>query len=210
MRACFGGLGAANDLPAAANAFATAFVADIEAALPLKEALLRKQIGKSGLTRIIVKDLDAMHRGIPGPALFPNLRAVSKEVMDQHHRKVKTSGINGGLGQDFGDIASLISAAAGAASKIYSAVSDADMNKQLIKLQQQRNATAIQIAELQAKTAQVQLAAANVAATGVTSSSPLAGPMSTVLEATGGWGGAAAIATGAIALSVAGYLALKR
>ena len=197
-------LGAPNDVPAAAHAFATAFVADVEAAAPLKAALLRKQIGRVGLTRIVVRDLDAMHRGRPGPALFPNLRAVAREFMDQQHRpvQVKVSGLRDGLGQDFSTIANVIGAAAGAAANIYSAVANADMQKQLLKLQQQRNDTAIQIAELQANTARTQLAAANVAATGVASGTPGAA----VLQAVGGWpviGGAAA----AIALGVGTYFA---
>jgi hypothetical protein len=197
------GLGAPNDVPAAAHAFATAFVADVERAAPLKAALLRRQIGRSGLRRIVVRDLEAMHRGVPGPALFPHLRSVAREFLEQQHRPVKTRGVDGGLGQDFSAIANVIGAAAGAAASIYSATTNADMQKKLLQLQQQKNTAAIQIAELQAKTAQTQLAAANVAATGVASGTPGA----EVLQAVGGWpviGGTAA----AIALGVGAYFAL--
>jgi hypothetical protein len=199
------GLGAPNDAPAAAHAFATAFVADVERAAPLKAALLRRQIGADGLRRIVVRDLDAMHRGLTGPALFPHLRAVAREFLEQQHRPVKAAGPDGGLGQDFSVIANVIGAAAGAAAGIYSSVENADMQKKLIQLQQQKNTAAIQIAELQAKTAQTQLAAANVAATGVASTTPGA----QVLQAVGGWpvlGGAAA----AIALGVGTYFAFGR
>lgn len=208
MRAYYDGLGAPNDVPAAATAFASAFVADIEAAPTLKAALIRKQIGPDGLTRIVMRDLDSIRLRRTGPVLFKNLRAVAREFVAQEARK-SVGRPAGGMGQ-WDAIAGVIGAAAGAAANIYSATTNADMQKKLLQLQQQKNAAAIQIAELQARTAQVQLAAANVAATGVTSSSPLSGPMSTILEATGGWGGAAAIATSAVALSVAGYFALKR
>ncbi len=204
-KTCNGGVGAPFDVPTAANAFATAFVADIEAAGPLKAALLRKQIGRAGLTRIVLRDLEAGYKKRPGPALFPNLRAVSDEMIAQQHRQIKTSRISGGLGQDFTAIIGAIGAAAGAAASIYSSVANADMQKELLKLRQQRNAATIQIAQLQAKTAQTQLAAANVAASGIPSSSPV----STVVAAVGGMP-VVATAAGAIALGVAGYFAFRR
>lgn len=196
------GMGATNDVPAAANAFAAAFVADIESAPPLKAALLRRQIGRAGLTRIVMRDLDSVRMRRTGPALFPNLRVVAREFLAQEARK--TSGRPAdGMGQ-WDAIAGVIGAAAGAAANIYSSVTNADMQKQLLKLQEQRNTAAIQVAQLQAKTAQTQLAQANVAATGVPSSSPIA----TVLQAVGGWP-VVGIATGAIALAVGTYFAFK-
>lgn len=155
-------LGAPNDLPAVANAFATAFVADIEAAAPVKAALLRRQLDASGLARIVTRDLDAARRGDKGPALFPNVRAVASEFLAQEAR---LSG--GGMGQ-WDSIISAVGAAAGAASKIYSAVQDQAAAKQLLALAQQKNMTELQIAQIQAKAAQVSLAAANASTGGAT------------------------------------------
>ena len=195
------GLGAQNDVPAAARAFAAAFVADIEAAPFLKEQLLRGRLTRGGLTRIVTRDVEgglAGRRG--GPALFPNLRAVAAEFLAQEHRPVHGAG----MGQ-WDAIAGVIGAAAGAAASIYTAKTNTDLQRQLLSLEQQKQKATLQIAELQAKTAQTQLAAANVAATGVSSSSPLA----PVLQAVGGWpvlGGAAA----AIAIAVAVYFGRRR
>jgi hypothetical protein len=204
-RAYFGGLGAPNDVPASANAFAAAFVADIEAAPSLKAELIRGRLGRSALTRIVLRDLDAARVRKPGPPLFPNVRAVAREFLAQESRPSKISRMPvPGMGQ-WDAIAGVIGAAAGAASSIYSAKTNADMQKKLLSLEQQKQQAAVAIAELQAKAAQTQLAAANVAATGVPSSSPMA----TVLESVGGWpvvGGAVA----AIAVAIAAYFATRR
>lgn len=205
MRAYFGGLGAQNDVPAAANAFAAAFVADIESAPALKAELIRGRLGRGALTRIIMRDLDGARVKKPGPVLFPNVRAVMREFLAQEARPSRVSRMpEPGMGQ-WDAIAGAIGAAAGAAASIYSAKTNVDMQKKLLALEQQKNQAAIQMAELQAKAAQTQLAAANVAATGVPSSSP----MSTVLESVGGWPVVGA-ATAAIALAVGAYFALRR
>lgn len=151
------GMGAPNDLPAVASAFAASFIADIEAAGPLKAALLRRQLDADGLARIVTRDLDAARRGDPGPALFPNVRAVAGEFLAQEARRTRPGS---GLGQ-WDSIISAVGAAAGAAAKIYSAVQDQAAAKQLLQLSQQKNQTEIQIAQIQAKAAQVALAAAN-------------------------------------------------
>lgn len=164
------GMGAVNDIPAAANAFASAFVADIEAAPSLKAELLKRNIKGDGLTRIVMRDLDRFRRRLPGPALFPNMRKVSKTFLEQEGYYARNP--NTGMGQ-WDAIAGVIGAAAGAAANIYSATTNASMQKQLLQLQQQKNAAAIQIAQLQAKTSEAQLAAANVAAGGVPSTSIL-------------------------------------
>lgn len=198
------GMGAENDVPAAAHAFATAFVADIEAAPALKAELLRGRLGRSALTRIIVRDLDRARTRGAGPALFPNIRAVAREFLAQEGRPVHGARPENGMGQ-WDAIVGAIGAAAGAAANIYSSVANADMQKQLLALEQQKQKATLQIAELQAKAAQTQLAAANVAATGVPSTSPL----STVLQSVGGWP-VVGIAGAAIALAVGIYLARRR
>lgn len=198
MRAYFEGLGAPNDVPAAARAFATAFVADVEAAPFLKEQLVNGRLGRGGLTRIILRDLSGGLNGRRGgPALFPNLRAVSAEFLAQEARPVH----GGGMGQ-FDVIASLVGAAAGAASSIYSATQTSAVQKQALDLQKQKAATDLAIAQLQAKQAQTQLAAANVAATGIPTSSILSPIVQTI-----GWPG---LAIGVIALSVGSYFMLRR
>ena len=150
-------LGAPPDPRAAANAFALSFIADLEAAPQLKEAIIRKQINGRGLANIVLRDIDRGRRRMPGPALFPNIRKVSGMIL-------KSEGeLAGGLGQ-WDAIASAISAAAGAASSIYGAKITADAQRKLISLEAQKNQAAIAIADLQAKAAQTQLAAANVAA----------------------------------------------
>lgn len=221
-----------NDISAASRAFASAFVADIESALPLKAALLRKEIGRSGLTRIVMRDLDAARVGKPGPVLFPNLRAVAREFLDQEERRVAKSGVGqfhnraagymqvsparevpvSGLGQ-WDAIASAIGAAAGAASSIYGAVTNADAQKELLKLEQQKVQAQIQIAQMQAKAAQVQLAAANAAVSGTP---VLIGPDGLPIQSGGSFGPEVAgipivpAVAGAVALAIAGYFAFKK
>jgi hypothetical protein len=202
MRALYeDGLGAPNDVPAAARAFAASFIADVEAAPFLQEQLVRGRLTRGGLTRIILRDIDGGLRGTRGgPALFPNLRAVTAEFLAQEARPVHGAG----MGQ-WDAIASLVGAAAGAATSIYSAKSNIDMQQQALALQQKQVKTASSIADLQAKTAQAQLAAANVAATGITSSSPIG----QFIQAVGGWPAAGAMAA-AVALAVGAYFALRR
>lgn len=191
------GMGAVNDIPAAANAFASAFVADIEAAPSLKAELLKRNIKGDGLTRIVMRDLDRYRRRLPGPALFPNLRKVSKMFLEQEGYYARNP--NTGMGQ-WDAIAGVIGAAAGAASSIYSSVTNTQMQKDLLRLQQQRNTAAIQIAELQAKTSQAQLAAANVAASGV--------PSTSILSDIGGWP-TVGIAGAGIAAAIAIFFATR-
>lgn len=199
MRAYFGGLGAPNDVPAAANAFSAAFIADIEAAPFLKEQLVRGRLTKDSLTRIVLRDLQGGLKGYrAGPPLFPNLRAVATEFLAQEARPVHGAG----MGQ-WDAIAGVIGAAAGAASSIYSAKVNTDLQKQLLSLEQQKQKTAIQIAQLQANQAQTQLAAANVAATG------LPAPIAEVLQSVGGWP-VVGTAAAAIAIGVAVYLSRRR
>jgi hypothetical protein len=149
-----------NDTNAAANAFASAFVADIESAPLLKAALVSRKLDRNGLVRIVARDLEAFQRGSRAPALFPNVRKVTREFVDQERR---TSPGMAGLGQ-WDIIANVVGAAAGAAANIYSAVTNTAIQKDLLKLQQQKAQTEIQIAQMQANAAQVQLAAANAAA----------------------------------------------
>jgi hypothetical protein len=187
------GLGSENDLPAVANAFAAAFVADIEAAPAVKAALILGQLDADGLTRIVTRDLDAARRGDPGPALFPNVRAVASEFLAQEAR---LSG--GGMGQ-WDSIISAVGAAAGAASKIYSAVQDQAAARQLLQLAQQKNQTELQIAQIQAKAAQVALAAANASAgtaTGEIFSTGTLGPTVAGVPILPAVGGAVALALG--------------
>ena len=221
-----------NNLPAAAHAFATAFVADMESARPLRSAILLKKIGREGITRIVTRDLDAARLGRRGPALFPNLRAVAQEFLNQEKRRAPYTGISQfhnrasgymqvapayeravyGLGQ-WDAIIGAIGAAAGAASSIYGAKITADAQKQLLNLEQQKVNAQIQIAEMQAKAAQVQLAAANAAASGTPVKLGADGLPIPYTEAFGPEiGGVPVIpaVAAAFALAIAGYFAFKK
>lgn len=194
------GLGAPPAPKAAANAFTLSFIADLEAAPQLKEAIIRRQLDGRGLANIIYRDVDRGRRRMPGPALFPNVRKVAGMILRSEGE------LSGGLGQ-WDAIASAISAAAGAAASIYGAKITTDAQKKLISLEAQKNQAAIQIAELQAKAAQTQLAAANVSAGNAPDGSALT--VGTLGPAISGVP-ILPVAAGAIALAVGVYFVAKK
>ncbi len=193
-----------NNPNAAAYAFATAFVADIESAPSLKEALVRKRISRNGLIRIVSRDIEAFQRGARGHALFPNVRAVAREFVAQERRQIKATGVSG-LGQ-WDAIASVIGAAAGAAANIYSSVKNTEMQKDLLRLQQQRAQAEMAVAQLQAQAAQTQLAQANAAAGNASANtfSLAPGPLGPSLA------GIPILPVVGIAMAVGGYFFFKK
>lgn len=193
-----------NNTNAAAIAFSTAFVADIEAASALRNGLVSGRVDRNGLIRMVARDLEAMKRGSREPALFPNVRAVVREFVAQEHRQGPAMA---GMGQ-WDVIGQVVGAAAGAAASIYSAVQNTAMQKDLLKLQQQKTQAEISIAQMQAQAAQTQLAQANAAAGQASASEFTLAP--------GPFGPSVAgipiipAAVAAVSLAVGGYFMMKK
>lgn len=133
--------------PEFARAMAAAFVADIERNPSVRRALTDRRLDRDGLARLAIYSSN-----------FPAIRTLIRDAADR-------SGVPfpPGLGQ-WEAIASLISTAAGAASKVYASKLESDLQKRQAQLEVQKQQTAIATAELQAKVAQAQYQAAETAA----------------------------------------------
>jgi predicted methyltransferase len=177
--------------PEFARAIASAFTADIERNPDVKLALIGRRLDRDGLARLALRD----------QRRFPNTYGLVRRI-------AKDQGIDvpPGLGQ-WEAIASVISAAAGAATKVYTSKVEAEAQKKLAELEVQKQQAAIKTAELQAKLAQAQYQAAETAARQQTSGSGSGSVLTKeVVPGVPLWG---VVGAGVVTLGVAGYLLLK-
>jgi hypothetical protein len=194
-----------------AQALATAMAADISSPA-VAAALQNDALTRDQFTSIVYRDVAKGLRGDPGPAIFPNVRAFARQVVDIGViRTRKSTGLSDTYSSDIGGISGLVGAIAGAVGAIYSTKINTDAQKQLATIKANEAQIAQNSQTIAAKSALIQNATSNgllVAPTGslVDPSAGIvtAGP----LAAVGGLPGVA-IGTAAIAVLVGGYYAMK-
>ena len=142
-----------------ANALATAFAADIDnpsiAAVILNGGLTRGQF-----TQIVNRDVARGLRGDSGPALFPNVRAFARQVVDIETLQRRKEA---GLGTDMstiGGLSSLGGAIAGAVGAIWGSYIQGTAIKNAARIQLQEAQIVQNSQDLAVKAAMIQNATA--------------------------------------------------
>lgn len=194
-----------------AQALATAMAADIGSPA-VASALQNSGLTQDQFTSIVYRDVAKGLRGDPGPALFPNVRAFARQVVDIGViRARKSAGLSDTYSSDVGGVSALVGAIAGAVGAIYSTKINTDAQKKLASIQANEAQIQQNSQTIAAKSALIQNATSNgllVAPTGslVDPSAGIvtAGP----LAAVGGLPGLA-IGTAAVALLFGGYYAAR-
>lgn len=136
--------------PEYARALSAAFAADMERNPDLQLALAGGRLDRDGLVRLMERR----------PDRFPNTRAFAETV-----RRVGRRSLEYGLGQ-WEALGGVFSSLIGAASKVYGAKVESDLQKKLASLELQKQQAAIRTAEIQAQAARLQYAKAEAAAAG--------------------------------------------
>lgn len=179
--------------PEFARALSASFAADMERNPSIKLALAGGRLDRDGLVRVILGD----------PERFPLTNGFIRRVAREQGIRIPA-----GLGQ-WEALGSIVTAVAGAATKVYGSKVEADLQKRLAELEMQKQQAAIRTAELQAKIAQAQYQTAEAAArqTETQVAQAQAREEAAVLKVLGipWWG----VALGVAGVGTVGYLLLK-
>jgi len=144
-----------------ANALATAFAED------LKQPAVAAAVQGGGLTKgqftaIVNRDVARGLRGESGPALFPNVRAFARSVVDigAIRRAQRSAGMSAVDMSDIGGISSLAGALAGAVGAIWGAKIQTTAAKQLAQIRLQEAQIVANSQSIAMKSALIQNATA--------------------------------------------------
>jgi hypothetical protein len=194
-----------------ARALSAAFASDID------QPSVAAAIQKGGLTRdqftsIVYRDVVRGLTGVPGPALFPAVRAFARQAVDIDAIKTsQASGLSDATSSDIGGASGLVGAIAGAVGAIWSAKINTDAQKNLAQIQLQEAQITQNSQSLAAKSALIQNATANGLL--ATPSGALAAPVTplSLPDAISSIGGLPTIAIGTAALAtiIGAYYASK-
>lgn len=138
------------------RAVETALAADMIRAEKLGEAIDRRWLTPAGFRNILVRDVKRGFEGEPGPALFPNVRAVL-ETMENAKAVLQS---RYGMGQWDAIFNSVLPALTDAAGKYATAKLSGETATDIAKIQAQQQALVLQTAQLQADRARLELAKA--------------------------------------------------
>jgi hypothetical protein len=183
-----------------ARAISAAFVADVEAAPILKEAVASGAIGPRRLRDMMLRAIESEISGRAGVPTFPNLRKLARE-------QIRVQGRTRSFGMGVTEAPASTSydwimSAAGAVTSIANAFISYQTGKKLIELEKEKTAAYLRSQELLARQAELDAARARLAYSKEAEAEAKAGPLS--IAGLPGW---AVPAAGAAA--VVGILLLR-
>jgi hypothetical protein len=149
-----------------ANAIATAFAEDLNNPA-IARVVQRGGLTKQQFTEIVKRDVARSLAGVPGPALFPAVRAFARSAVDIariRDLRMSEGAVMSGLGLDvstLGGLATLGGALAGAVGAIWGSKIQADSAKSLAKIQLQEAQIVQNSQSIAMKSALIQNATAN-------------------------------------------------
>lgn len=141
-----------------AEAISSAFVADVEAAPILKEAVASGIIGRRKLRDMMLRAIESEVSGRAGVPTFPNLRKLAREQI-RIQARVRPSGMGAKETTSYDWIGS----AAGAVSTIANFFVTYQTSKELVSLEKEKTAAFVRAQEAAAKRAEVDAVAKRLA-----------------------------------------------
>lgn len=140
-------------------AISSALWADIQASRTLRHALETRQLGDIGLRRLLFQDIQRGVFRAPGPVIFPHLRKFVQTLENSAVQKIRE--LRGGMGQFEAIITALapvLNTAVKATGSYYGARQMIKAQKDIGKVELQREAFALQAAKIRQMTEQMRLA----------------------------------------------------